>query len=79
MEVTLKFDMAGEDDDSLELEYALNGWKMSIILWDLDQYLRGKSKYGTAEDQKIDVDKMRDKLREIMEEYGLTFSHKMFN
>ena len=79
MIVTINYDMDGDNDDSLNLDYALNGWKMSIILWDLDQHLRGLSKYGNDADRNIDVDTMREKIREIMSDYGLTFEDRMFN
>ena len=79
MKAILEFDLDAGNDDALELEMALNASKLSLIIWDLDQFLRGRAKYGTAEEQTIDVDDMREKLRDLLNDYGLSFEHKIFS
>ena len=41
--VTLEYDFNEERE---EMESALNGWKWKMLVWDLDQYLRGELKYN---------------------------------
>jgi RNase P/RNase MRP subunit POP5 len=42
---------------------------MSLALWDIDQYLRSESKYKDNEM----AQEIREKMFEIMGEYGLSF------
>jgi hypothetical protein len=41
------------------------------VVWDLDQWLRGLSKYENKET--IGVDEVRDKIGEFMDDKGLKF------
>jgi ABC-type uncharacterized transport system involved in gliding motility auxiliary subunit len=68
------------DDETKDAEIALNGWKWKMAMWDLDQLLRGTTKYAAslvdpsqqATNEEIDVaHKVRDELREILTGYGL--------
>ena len=52
-----------------ELNDALNGWKYKMVLWELDQELRSKTKYG---DENIPVyQEIRDFLREQLIENNI--------
>lgn len=70
--VILKFDPI-EDMD--EMDDALNGWKWSSTCSQLDLWLRNELKYNNELSKCEDktYEKMREKLREIMQSYGLTF------
>ena len=70
--------------DSIEEQYdarvALEGSKWKMVIWDLDQTLRNTTKHGvsmfdkskeaTGAEQDM-ADKMRDFIREILNEYNL--------
>jgi CHASE3 domain sensor protein len=67
--------------DSIEEQYdarvALDGSKWKLAMWDLDQKLRSATKYGvidnreaTPEEQDM-ADKVRDFIREILNDYNL--------
>lgn len=64
-----------EDGNEEEAAIAfLDGWKWKDVLWDLDQYLRQISKYGSEEDnKKVDADHARGKIHEFLAERGLSF------
>ena len=75
--VILEFDALEEAQDA---RTALDGWKWKSTLWDLDQLLRSTVKHGVsiierdknANDIEIDLaDKIREKIRELLEEYNL--------
>ena len=72
--IILEFDSEEERD---EARTALDAYKWKGAVWDLDQKLREITKYGyidkrEATDQERDLaDKLREKLREILEEYNL--------
>ena len=70
--VILEFDPI-EDRD--EMDDALNGWKWSSVSYQLDLWLRTELKYNDklSECEDKTYEKMREKLREIMQSYGLTF------
>ena len=75
--VILEFDSVEEQDD---IKSALDGYKWKLAVWDLDQELRSTTKYGssiikhneqaTSEEQEI-VEKLREKLRDILDGYNL--------
>ena len=77
MKITLEFDSIEEQDDA---RVALDGYKWKLAMWDLDQTLRGTTKHGvsmfdkskeaTGAEQDM-ADKMRDFIREILNEYNL--------
>jgi len=72
------------DDETKEAETALNGWKWKLAMWDLDQLLRSTVKHGVsmiernkeATSEEINVaDKIREQIREILEEYSLNLNN----
>jgi len=77
MTITLTFDSLEEAE---EARLALDGWKWKIAMWDLDQTLRSTTKYGVSMSDKSKeatgveqdmADKVRDTIREILNEYNL--------
>jgi hypothetical protein len=74
MKITLEFDSIEEQDDA---RVALDGYKWKMAMWDLDQLLRGVTKYGaidnreaTPEERDI-ADKVREYIRDILNENNL--------
>jgi len=67
-------------DEQQEYDLANKGSDLSIIIWDLDQWLRNEIKYNNElTDKESDTYcKIRDKLREIMEEHDITFNNNIF-
>jgi hypothetical protein len=60
-------------DDENDLIVAINGYKFKLALWDLDQFLRSELKYNdklTAEQYDY-AEMLRDKLREILNDYQI--------
>ena len=73
MTATLTFNLP---EDEAEFRLACNGGKWMSAMYDLDQHLRGLLKYdesitGEAYDA---LDKVRDKLYEILNENSLSFN-----
>lgn len=75
--IILEFDSLEESQDA---RVALDAMKWKMAMWDLDQKLRGTTKYAAslvnpsqqATNEEIDLaHKMRDELREILTGYGL--------
>jgi ABC-type uncharacterized transport system involved in gliding motility auxiliary subunit len=75
--ITIEFDLVEESHDA---RVALDAMKWKMAMWDLDQLLRGTTKYAAslvdpsqqATNEEIDVaHKVRDELREILNGYGL--------
>jgi hypothetical protein len=72
------------DDETKDAETALNGWKWKLAMWDLDQALRSTVKHGvsmiernkeaTSEEMNV-ADKIREQIREILEEYSLNLNN----
>ena len=72
------------DDETKDAETALNGWKWKLAMWDLDQLLRSTTKHGvsilnknqeaTSEEMNV-ADKIREQIREILEEYSLNLNN----
>ena len=73
MKAALEFNLP---DDDLQHQQAVNAPGMALALWDFDQWLRSEQKY--ADREQIEVDELREKLREVMGEYGLSFNMPMF-
>jgi len=78
MKITLEFDGAEEQDDA---RTALDGYKWKLAMWDLDQLLRSTTKYDAsilkpnkqASEAEYEVaEKLREKIREILQEYNLS-------
>jgi hypothetical protein len=60
-------------NDENDLIVAINGYKFKLALWDLDQFLRSELKYNdklTAEQDEF-AEMLRDKLREILNDYQI--------
>jgi hypothetical protein len=75
--IILEFDSI---EESLDARVALDGWKWKMAMWDLDQLLRGVTKYGVnivdssklASSEEVDfADKIREKIRDILTDAGL--------
>jgi hypothetical protein len=61
-------------EDLEEFELASNARKYSLVLWELDQYLRNFVKYPSDREDPILTDtmaKVRDELWRLMKEYNL--------
>lgn len=75
MKATLEFDFDKEDsDDRMNLEDALNGTKWKLLVWEHDQYLRGKTKYASDETSEETIDALqsaRDNLWDLIRSSGL--------
>ena len=71
MEAILKFNLP---EDQYEFDMACKGSVMHTILWDMDQWLRGKIKYAPA-DQTEEAyrvyEETREQLRELMLQYDV--------
>lgn len=70
--VTLEFDPF---EDREAMEDAINGWKWKMVVWDLDEKLRGYVKYSedSISGNKIDAyDHVRNLIREITYEYNIS-------
>jgi hypothetical protein len=67
MKATITFE---EEED---LRTALDGYKWKLVAWDLDQEMRTLLKYDdTITDEKWhQVEQLRTKLRDIINDYGL--------
>ena len=72
--IILEFDSVEESQDA---RVALDAMKWKMSMWDLDQYLRGIVKHGEFDhsSEKIEfADKLREEIRDIMNEYGLNLN-----
>lgn len=76
MKVIIEYEFEEQDD----ARTALDGYKWKLAMWDLDQLLRGTTKYGVsmsdkskeATSEEMDMaEKLRDAIREILNEYNL--------
>jgi len=65
MKAILEFNLP---EDNQEFELATKASKMYCTLWELDNWLRGEIKYKDKE-----LDEVRDKLREIMNDNRIDF------
>ena len=75
--IILEFDSV---EDAEEARTALDGSNWKGVVWDLDQELRNTVKHGyignrEATSEEIDAaDKLRTKLRELIEDYNLNLN-----
>ena len=67
--VTLEFDSIEDSDD---VKHALYGWKYALVIDELDQYYRGIYKYSEIGSEIQMAELVREKIREIMQQNGLT-------
>ena len=73
MKAILEFNL---EEDRNEFEEAVNGWKWSMAMYELDQYLRTNTKYAPDSQPQEVYDALiaaREKLFEIMRESDLSF------
>ncbi|MBT9174677.1 MAG: hypothetical protein DDT22_00338 [candidate division WS2 bacterium] len=63
---TLTYDLPEEQSG---FNIAVNGSKYYCVLWDLDQWLRSEVKFKN----KKELQKVRDKLTELMQDVGVDF------
>jgi len=71
MKAILEFNLEEERE---EFNMAVNGYKFSLVAYDLDQYLRGLIKYAPdtqSEDTYKALQETRDKLHQLLNEYNL--------
>ena len=72
MKATLEYNLPEEQP---EFELAVNGAKMQLVLWEMDQWLRVQYKYMPdneySKDKYETYEKCRDKLRDLMLENGV--------
>jgi hypothetical protein len=75
--VTIEFDTV---EEATEIREALDGYKWKGAMWNLDQKLRGTTKYGTslintknsANSEEIEIaEVIRELIRECLSEYNL--------
>jgi len=71
--VIIEYDTVEEAED---IQNALNGYKWKLVMWDLDQMLRGYVKYddNLSEDKYDAYDKVRELIRETLADYGLNIN-----
>lgn len=77
MKATLKFNL-DEYDDRVAHTLCTKAPKLSLIIWELDQWLRENYKYDKGDIGVEEAEIVRSKLREIMEENDLTFDNEIF-
>jgi hypothetical protein len=72
MKAVLEFDLPEEQH---EFDCAVDGWKWTLVAWELDQHLRAQLKYNDklSEEQYDLYQEIRDKLWEIVNEKDLSF------
>ena len=69
MKATLEFNMP---EDQVEFDFAVHGGKMYSALWEISQELRAIWKYEELSDEEFKmVEKIRDKLHEILDEHQI--------
>ena len=68
--IILEFDSIEEAQDARN---AIDGWKWKHSMWELDQWLRSEIKYkeGLSQETYDAYDKLREKIREILDDNGL--------
>lgn len=74
MQANLKFKLPEEDR---EFRQAINSEKMYIVLWEMDQWLRGNIKHAPddmSEDTYKTFEKCREMLNELMINHDLSFN-----
>lgn len=70
--VTIEFNLP---EEQYEFEQAVNAGKFRTVLWELDQFLRSKTKYAddnATEEQIAAYYELRDELHRLMGEDNVT-------
>ena len=75
MKAILEFNLDEGEDRTAHLR-AVKALDMTIVLWDMDQYLRSQMKYGTKDGELSDdaykaLENAREELRGFMEDRGI--------
>jgi len=73
MKAILEFNL---DEERLQFEDAIDGWKWKCIVCEIDNELRTRTKYASDDtpDEVVEaLVKVRDYLRELLNEEGLIF------
>ena len=73
MKAILEFNLP---EDKVDHYHAINGINYSLVLWDLDQWLRGIIKYnpdGYSGKEIETYQRVRDKLNTLMDDYNVTY------
>lgn len=71
MRAVLVFKLPQEDG---EFRCAVSGSLWEAVAWEMDQYLRGKLKYGHTYDSVDDaLEDVREHLRQTMDDHSLVF------
>ena len=71
MKAIIEFNL---DEERAEFDFAVNGSKYHSVIWDLDNHLRGLTKYppdSQSEDTYNALQETRDKLNELLRDYNL--------
>ena len=71
MKAILEFNLP---EDQEQFEDASNGWKWSLLVWELDQHLRNETKYApdsTSPEKYQAYCKVRDILHEMLLDHSL--------
>ena len=71
MKAIIEFNL---DEERADFDWAINGSKYHSVLWDLDNHLRGLTKYPPdtqSEDTYNALQETRDKLNELLRDYNL--------
>ena len=67
----LQFDLPDEQED---FDLAVNAWKYSHVLYEIDQYLRSLVKYEAEGAEVADVaEGIRDRLWQLLNEEGIAW------
>jgi hypothetical protein len=75
MKAQLTFDLF-DAEDMIEHKRCIKALDICMAIWEMDQYLRTKTKYeseGMSSEVYDAYDSMREKLREILEERSISF------
>jgi hypothetical protein len=72
MKAILEFNLPDEQSD---FDNAVDGYKWSLVAWELDQHLRSQLKYNDelTEEQHDTCQEIRDKLWDILGDKNLSF------
>ena len=71
MKATLEYNLPEEQHD---LNNALHCHDWQMVLWDLDQILRAKTKY--EDNHTIEVDVVRELIHQLMVDRNITFDDR---
>ena len=71
MKAILEFNLPADKE---EFDVASRGMDWALVVWDIDQLLRKKLKYGTLlPNTTAELEEIRDTLNEMLADRGLTY------